>query len=104
MTLDELAKKAGYSKSRFSHVFLEIVGMSPIKYHNDMRLKTSCELLHSTNLTIAEIARSCGFRAPCILVEFLNKSIKPLLHSIGYLFKENLSIRCENRLNILFYT
>lgn len=76
LTLDELAKKARYSKSRFSHLFLEIVGMSPIKYQNDIRLKNSCELLHSTNLTIAEIAQSCGFKDPLYFSRIFKKKYK----------------------------
>ena len=76
LTLDELSKKAGYSKSRFSHLFLEIVGMTPIKYQNDIRLKNSCELLHSTNLTIAEIAQSCGFNDPLYFSRIFKKRLK----------------------------
>ena len=76
LTLEELSKKAGYSKSRFSHLFLEIVGMSPIKYQNDIRLKNSCELLHSTNLTITEIAQSCGFSDPLYFSRIFKKKYK----------------------------
>ena len=76
LTLEELSKKAGYSKSRFSHLFLEIVGMSPIKYQNDIRLKNSCELLHSTNLTITEIAQSCGFNDPLYFSRIFKKKYK----------------------------
>lgn len=76
LTLDELAKKAGYSKSRFSHLFFETVGTSPIKYQNDIRLKTSCELLHSTNLTITEIAQSCGFNDSLYFTRIFKKKYK----------------------------
>lgn len=61
ITLDEIAKKAGYSKSRLSHMFSEVTGTSPIKYQNDIRLKVSCEMLTSTKLSISAIAHSCGF-------------------------------------------
>lgn len=61
ITLDELARKSGYSKSRFSHIFAEIAGTTPIKYQNEIRLKTAHEMLSSTNLSIKEIAFSCGF-------------------------------------------
>ena len=76
LTLDELAKKSGYSKSRFSHLFFETVGTSPIKYQNDIRLKTSCELLHSTNLTITEIAQSCGFNDSLYFTRIFKKKYK----------------------------
>ncbi len=61
ITLDELSKRAGYSKSRFSHIFSEITGTTPIKYLNDIRLKISCEMLSATNNSVTEIALSCGF-------------------------------------------
>lgn len=61
ITLEALAEKTGYSKSRFSHIFSEFTGTTPIKYLNEIRLKNACELLCSTNLTINNIAFSCGF-------------------------------------------
>ena len=45
----------------------------PIKYQNDIRLKNSCELLHSTNLTITEIAQSCGFNDPLYFSRIFKK-------------------------------
>lgn len=63
ITLAELAEKAGYSKSRFSHLFSEITGTTPKQYLNNVRLQVSCELL-STGLTVAEIADRCGFNDP----------------------------------------
>jgi len=64
LTLDELAAMTGYSKSRFSHLFAEAMGISPIQYQNDLRLNAARELLSSTNLTVADVARSCGFSDP----------------------------------------
>lgn len=64
ISLDTLAKKSGYSKSRFSHIFSETTGMSPMQYQNDIRLKMSCEMLSSTTLPIHEIALACGFHDP----------------------------------------
>lgn len=61
ITLDELAAKSGYSKSRFSHVFFDVTGTTPIKYQNAVRLNVSCELLSSTKQSIGDIAYSCGF-------------------------------------------
>lgn len=61
ITLDCLAKKFGYSKSRFSHIFSTETNTTPIKYRNEIRLKTASEMLKSTNLNITDIAVSCGF-------------------------------------------
>ncbi len=61
ITLDELARKSGYSKSRFSHIFAETVKTTPMKYQNEIRLKTAYEMLSSTTLSVKETALSCGF-------------------------------------------
>lgn len=61
ITLEELARKAGYSKSRFSRIFTEVTKTTPIKYQNDIRLQTAREMLVTTNLSVKEIASSCGF-------------------------------------------
>ena len=73
ITLDKLAEKSGYSKSRFSHIFSEITGTTPIKYQNDIRLKVSCELLQSTELTVADIAFRCGFNDPLYYSKIFKK-------------------------------
>ena len=64
ITLDELASVAGYSKSRFSHLFSSQIGISPKAYQNNVRLTTSREMLLSTDKTIGEIALLCGFDDP----------------------------------------
>jgi AraC family transcriptional regulator len=60
-TIDELAKMAGYSKSRFSHLFKEQVKMTPLEYLSEIRLSNACELLTGSKNPIGEVGRSCGF-------------------------------------------
>lgn len=76
ITLDELAKKSGYSKTRFIQIFSEAMGKSPMKYLNDVRLKVSCDMLLSTNLTIGEIAYNCGFSDPLYYSRLFRKKYK----------------------------
>ena len=64
ITLDSIAEKAGYSKSRFSRLFVAATGKSPIRYLNDIRLTASCELLGATGISIAAVASACGFKDP----------------------------------------
>ena len=61
ITLDGLAKISGYSKSRFSHLFSEITGTTPVKYQNQIRLRTAAQMLTDTENTISDIAYACGF-------------------------------------------
>ena len=64
ISVDHLARLSGYSKSRFSHLFSEVTGTTPIKYQNDLRLRTACEMLSSTRLSVTDIAINCGFSDP----------------------------------------
>lgn len=62
--LGELAAMAGYSKSRFSHLFAAVTQTTPRRYQNALRLQASCEFLESTTLSVGEIAYACGFADP----------------------------------------
>lgn len=63
LDLPELAKGAGLSESRFSHLFKEQVGISPQKYLEAQRLRRAEELLAQTNLPIQEVAEQVGFES-----------------------------------------
>lgn len=76
LSLSFLSKKAGYSMGRFSHLFSEITGMTPIKYQNEIRLKTAAEMLLSTKNTITEIAISVGFSDPLYFSRLFKKRYK----------------------------
>ncbi len=86
ISLDMLANMSGYSKSRFSHIFSEVTGTTPIKYQNNIRLKNSCEMLTSTSLTIAEIAYSCGFSDPLYFSRIFKKAhgVSPSMYRESY--------------------
>lgn len=72
-TIEYLAEKAGYSKSRFAHLFKEITNMTPLSYRNDVRLTNACELLTGTNHSIGNIALSCGFEDPLYFCRIFKK-------------------------------
>lgn len=61
-TLKELARLAYLSPSRFSAVFKQTVGVSPVEYLISIRIKHAVRLLESSNMQIIEIALECGFR------------------------------------------
>lgn len=73
LTLSELAKISGYSLSRFSHLFSEITGTTPINYQNSIRLKLSLEMLSSTSLSVSGIAYSLGFSDPLYFSRIFKK-------------------------------
>ena len=57
----ELARLEHLSESRFRELFRAAFGVSPGKYIIDLRMTLAVELLTNTDLTIAEIAESCGY-------------------------------------------
>lgn len=61
LTLAELAKRAGFSESYYSHSFKSCTGYAPFEYLNRLRIVKSCEMLIQTDKKITEIASLCGF-------------------------------------------
>ncbi|WP_110931686.1 AraC family transcriptional regulator [Paenibacillus bouchesdurhonensis] len=61
-TLKRLADIAHLSPSRFSALFNQVVGTSPLHYLVQLRLDYAVELLEQGELSVLEIAQQCGFR------------------------------------------
>jgi len=58
----KLADMVYLSKDRFEHLFREHIGMAPLQYINDFRLKKAMRLIKSSQLSITEIATAVGFQ------------------------------------------
>jgi len=61
MTLDDLARKAGMSKSQFARLFQRSCGESPVARLIGLRLDHACRLLLACDKTVTEVAFACGF-------------------------------------------
>lgn len=61
-TLDALAAEVHLSRSQLVRSFDATVGMSPMAYLRKMRVERMARLLVSTDLSIAEAARSVGWK------------------------------------------
>lgn len=61
LSIEDMARRANLSPSRFSALFKERYGVSPHRYLLDMRVNHAGHLLKSTKLTQEEIASYCGF-------------------------------------------
>lgn len=61
LTLEELARLAGYSPNYFHHVFSTVMGKTPQQYLTEERIKHAKLLLVQTDKTLSEIAYECGF-------------------------------------------
>ncbi len=61
LTLADLVKKFGTSKSKIIKLFNRYLQQTPIEYLNSFRIKKACQLLSSTGLAITEIGFRVGF-------------------------------------------
>ncbi len=60
-TVTELAEKMGYQADYFSSLFKRNMGITIVKYTNQLRIRTAKTLLMNYDITIKEAAYSCGF-------------------------------------------
>ena len=61
ISIDDVAKSVGVSRSHLYRVFMLNVGKSPIDYLTEYRVNEACKLLRAGHLSIAEVAVSVGF-------------------------------------------
>lgn len=61
LTMAELSAKLGLSVSQFGRQFKRRFGTTPLKYLIQVRIKSACELLTTTDLPISRIALETGF-------------------------------------------
>jgi AraC-like DNA-binding protein len=64
LTLQELSRQAGLSPTRFSALFREQTGSSPVDHHIRLRMQAACHYLDTTALSIKELAAKLGYDDP----------------------------------------
>lgn len=64
LPIRDFARICHLSESRFTHLFREIIGMSPVNYLIELRMNRARELLKYTPLPVNEIALSVGIANP----------------------------------------
>jgi AraC-like DNA-binding protein len=60
-TLEELARAGGMSRSVLAERFAEAVGVPPMHYLSQRRMRLAADLLAATSLSLAEIAQRVGY-------------------------------------------
>lgn len=58
---DDLAKLIGMNTQYFCRYFKKLVGKTPTKYINEIRIEKATEMLAKTDRKIIDIAMSCGY-------------------------------------------
>lgn len=76
-TPSSMADMAGLSKQRFSHLFKEQMGKSPMVYLKELRLTTAARKLLVSNENVNDIAYSVGYEDP-------NYFIREFKRAFGY--------------------
>jgi AraC-like DNA-binding protein len=76
VTIDALSSMCNLSRSRFSHLFSQIMGISPIHYRNQMRISYAIDRLISTNDSLEKIAADSGFQSISLFRNIFAKTAK----------------------------
>ena len=62
--LDRLAAQAGLSKFYFNRLFKSAMGVSPSRYHINLRMDKARRLLRETKKSVVEVALDVGYANP----------------------------------------
>lgn len=73
LSVSMLAEMSHLSVSRFMHVFKAEQGVTPMQYLNRLRMEQACAMLSGTDLSIGEIADSCGYADPLYFCRIFRK-------------------------------
>lgn len=86
LTIAELAEQQSLSISRYSEIFKQQTGSSPINYFIHLKMQKSCQFLYFTNMSIKEIAASVGFSDPYYFSRMFKKvlGISPSKYKSDY--------------------
>lgn len=87
LRIQELASQQNLSVSRYSKLFREKTGLSPVKYFIQMKIQKSCQYLYFTDLSIKEICCKVGFDDPYYFSRMFKKlmGIAPSKYKAGYI-------------------
>jgi AraC family transcriptional regulator len=62
--LAQLAAQAGLSKFHFQRLFKAATGVSPSRYHIDLRMEEARRLLRETRMSVLDVALEVGYTDP----------------------------------------
>jgi len=88
ITLEEVSSHIDMERTAFCIFFKKMTGKSFFEFLLEYRINVSCDMLHSTNKTIAEICLASGFRD----IPYFNRVFKKLKNTTPGKFKEQSTI------------
>ncbi len=73
ISIKELSDLACMSESNFHRTFRNELGISPIDFINEERIKLATHLLHNRDVKIKEVYLQCGFNSPSYFTRLFKK-------------------------------
>jgi transcriptional regulator GlxA family with amidase domain len=77
LSIPVMSARTHLSERQFSRVFKAEVGITPAEHVEAVRMEAACRLLETTNSTMEQIARACGFGTP----ETMNRAFRRRLNT-----------------------
>lgn len=74
ISVSELASRTFMSEAQLFRLFKKEIGLSPIEYKNELRIKKAEALLCDPECTVGEIATILGFDNPCYFSRLFKKA------------------------------
>jgi AraC family transcriptional regulator len=73
--LERLAAQAGLSRFHFERLFKAATGVSPSRYHIDLRMNEARRLLRETKMSVVDVALEVGYTNPSHFAQLFRREI-----------------------------
>jgi AraC family transcriptional regulator len=73
--LERLAAQAGLSRFHFERLFKAATGVSPSRYHIDLRMNEARRLLRETRMSVVDVALEVGYTNPSHFAQLFRREI-----------------------------
>ena len=83
--IDDMANATATSHSSLSRKVNRLVGMTPMEFLREARMRKACQLLSETDKTVNEIAYICGFSDP----KYFRKCFKQAMDMTPIQYRES---------------
>lgn len=74
ISIEDIAASGGMCRSKCCNLFHKVTGQTPNVYLTHYRIAKSCKLLNETDMSVSEIAYSCGFQSASYFIVVFKKA------------------------------